>query len=375
MPDNKTVTFDAETQQIVPKVPTEAMRDAGNVYVRNRSVLFHAWKDMLAAAPTPAAQSEGQEAVPVGCVQVGDGSITFIPDADAWRMGDEYEVFANAAPVNGGERDIEAARTEAYRKGVADGRLEAEQRLRSGRECPGCEGKPAPQNNPCAVCGKRAADAQQVGDLCMLVKRLAQALRKTSPDNDLAKNALDYLKRIDAQGSLLRDCEKCGGDCSSANPPVIFCPLQDRAASDEARRTAEHWKAAHLAGNAEIERLKKLLYAKVGGDKRDTVAYLDIGAGGYIDLGTDLTDEQLAALPKGRHMLGIIGTYGVDGYHCTLPSMYDGKDAERLQFAMRKWGPHEFAMHVLRRGGDGDLSDCRSFVDAAIAANQAKGDV
>ncbi|WP_165710897.1 hypothetical protein [Stenotrophomonas maltophilia] len=46
----------------------------------------------------------------------------------------------------------------------------------------------------------------------------------------------------------------------------------------------------------------------------EPVAYLDLGAGGYMDLGTDLSDEELAALPKGRHMLGIIGTYGVDGY-------------------------------------------------------------
>lgn len=44
------------------------------------------------------------------------------------------------------------------------------------------------------------------------------------------------------------------------------------------------------------------------------VAYLDLGAGGYMDVGTDLSDEELAVLPKGRHMLGIIGTYGVDGY-------------------------------------------------------------
>lgn len=44
------------------------------------------------------------------------------------------------------------------------------------------------------------------------------------------------------------------------------------------------------------------------------VAYLDLGSGGYMDVGTDLTDKQLALLPKGRHMLAIIGTYGVDGY-------------------------------------------------------------
>lgn len=39
------------------------------------------------------------------------------------------------------------------------------------------------------------------------------------------------------------------------------------AARDEARRTAEYWKANHLAGNAEIERLRNLLEAKVGGDE------------------------------------------------------------------------------------------------------------
>jgi hypothetical protein len=50
------------------------------------------------------------------------------------------------------------------------------------------------------------------------------------------------------------------------------------------------------------------------------VAYLDLGVGGYIDIGTDLSDEALAALPKGRHMLGIIGTYGVEGYTPAQPT-------------------------------------------------------
>ena len=52
--------------------------------------------------------------------------------------------------------------------------------------------------------------------------------------------------------------------------------------------------------------------------ERQTVAYLDIGAGGYIDLGSDLTDEQMQALPNGRHMLGIVGTYGIDGWEPAL---------------------------------------------------------
>ena len=50
------------------------------------------------------------------------------------------------------------------------------------------------------------------------------------------------------------------------------------------------------------------------------VAYLDLGTGGYMDIGTDLTDEALAALPKGRHVLGIVGTYGVDGYVPAQPA-------------------------------------------------------
>lgn len=46
----------------------------------------------------------------------------------------------------------------------------------------------------------------------------------------------------------------------------------------------------------------------------EPIAYLDLGAGGYMDVGTDLTEDQLAQLPKGRHMLAIVGTYGLDGY-------------------------------------------------------------
>lgn len=46
----------------------------------------------------------------------------------------------------------------------------------------------------------------------------------------------------------------------------------------------------------------------------EPVAYLDIGAGGYLDIGSDLRDEQLSRLPRGRHMLAIVGTYGADGY-------------------------------------------------------------
>lgn len=54
--------------------------------------------------------------------------------------------------------------------------------------------------------------------------------------------------------------------------------------------------------------------------EQEPVAYLDIGESGYLDIGSDLTDEQLLALPKGRHALAIVGTWGVDGYTSTAPA-------------------------------------------------------
>ena len=50
----------------------------------------------------------------------------------------------------------------------------------------------------------------------------------------------------------------------------------------------------------------------------EAVAYLDIGTGGYLDLSTDLSDEAVSRLPKGRHALVIAGTYGIDGYTAAL---------------------------------------------------------
>ena len=72
-----------------------------------------------------------------------------------------------------------------------------------------------------------------------------------------------------------------------------------------------HQRAAHFA--------RELLAARAPADSGaapagGVVAYLDVGAGGYLDLGTDLSNEALSRLPKGRHVLVIAGTYGIDGY-------------------------------------------------------------
>ena len=72
----------------------------------------------------------------------------------------------------------------------------------------------------------------------------------------------------------------------------------------------------------EYEPTWKAIEARVTGAQPapNAVAYLDLGVGGYMDIGTDLTDEELDAIPKGRHMLGIVGTYGIDGYVPAQPA-------------------------------------------------------
>lgn len=72
--------------------------------------------------------------------------------------------------------------------------------------------------------------------------------------------------------------------------------------AEDAREYASHGQAPAQAAPAAVA------------GPSEAVAYLDIGAGGYLDLGTDLTDEALSRLPKGRHALVIAGTYGIDGY-------------------------------------------------------------
>ena len=85
-------------------------------------------------------------------------------------------------------------------------------------------------------------------------------------------------------------------------------------------------KAPSKYNNYEVQAAWDAWQERAAQPAPNAVAYLDLGVGGYMDVGTDLTDEELATLPKGRHMLGIIGTYGVDGYVPAqpAPSVPDG---------------------------------------------------
>lgn len=66
----------------------------------------------------------------------------------------------------------------------------------------------------------------------------------------------------------------------------------------------------------------------------EPVAYLDIGAGGYVDLGTDQPIEALEKLPYGRHALGIIGTYGADGWKSSVKPPASEEESRPVAYAV-----------------------------------------
>ena len=111
-------------------------------------------------------------------------------------------------------------------------------------------------------------------------------------------------------------CEDAMSECASLRAKI--------AAMEKQRPVA--WADAFgepFRNRCEIDGVASPLYALPGAQAQNVpkaVAYLDLGTGGYMDIGTEFTDEELATLPKGRHMLGIVGTYGVDGYVQAQPA-------------------------------------------------------
>ena len=107
------------------------------------------------------------------------------------------------------------------------------------------------------------------------------------------------------------------------------------------------------------------------------VAYLDVGANGYLDLGSELSEDALQQLPKGRHALVIAGTYGIDGYVAApQPSPTAQADSVQEDAALWRW----LAEYLVGTRTDLDdeivasetVNDLKKLVEAAIkqGANQ-----
>ena len=113
----------------------------------------------------------------------------------------------------------------------------------------------------------------------------------------------------------------------------------------------------------------------------DVVAYLDVGANGYLDLGSELSEDALQQLPKGRHALVIAGTYGIAGYVAALQPAPATQQAREVSDAMvlaalQVQYPATYSQY-LRHPADGpktsirteaEIDTARRMIAAALAA-------
>ncbi|MCD7096900.1 hypothetical protein [Stenotrophomonas sp. MMGLT7] len=141
---------------------------------------------------------------------------------------------------------------------------------------------------------------------------LAEAIRSSAPS--LAGETRAIGAPLRAIVAALRAAPATAGD----EPRLPPLPKPSLPADTGSAIERTHGYTAKQMGEYALEALRAAP-AAAGVPEGRAVAFLDLGVGGYMDVGTDLSDEQLAQIPKGRHMLGIIGTYGVDGYVPAAP--------------------------------------------------------
>jgi len=117
-----------------------------------------------------------------------------------------------------------------------------------------------------------------------------------------------HVSYIDRYGGHCRDCADGGGVCLNRGLP---CADSKKAILFVLDALAYGINNSYIAAPTALAAPQP---APAVAGLGSVVAYLDVGAGGYLDLGTELSEKVLAQLPKGRHMLAIAGTYGADGY-------------------------------------------------------------
>ena len=191
---------------------------------------------------------------------------------------------------------------------------------------------------------RRGADIDPPGPLAVgnaidaaieMVERLEAAEKSDAESLAMYRKARDERDALRAALRHEADCvESAKAEIDALRAKIETAEndaAHQKALAESALRVAEGWERkcgelrAALRHEADcVEAAKAEIDALSGAQNvPKAVAYLDLGTGGYMDIGTDLTDEALSALPKGRHMLGIVGTYGVDGYAPAQPAPSD----------------------------------------------------
>ncbi|KUJ02405.1 hypothetical protein AR275_32285 [Stenotrophomonas maltophilia] len=188
------------------------------------------------------------------------------------------------------------------------------------------------------------------------IAELREALAARQPVGISAEWVLGYLTTDAPEESheAIRNAFAEYAALSAARQPVDSCT------ESECKRCRAHPDHSGSMEHAGISDFRQ----PVG----EPVAYLDLGAGGYMDVGTDLSDEELAVLPKGRHMLGIIGTYGVDGYK---PAQ--AVDLGELRKMLDGWKnsdyPFSYEGQCAQRALDACVADLQGWIDSQAAGN------
>ncbi|VVE53368.1 hypothetical protein PCO31111_04884 [Pandoraea communis] len=252
-------------------------------------------------------------------------------------------VYRQAAPVNGGERECKC---DTRTKLAGDG-------------CDVCNPQRADDLN------ERAADAQQVaGESDDLFNHWYETKFRPA----MERGPFDKYVARQAWFAALTSPAKVGGNGLIEQHARDSAELRRLcAARDEARRTAEYWKANHLAGNAEIERLRKLLEVKVGRDEREafeaeaTILSYRIAKdedGDYLALDTAIAFRLFKAL-KARAALSADGG--------------ERKDAERWRWLVSNGRTGSIGFGDWWINADEPKSEWDAAIDAAIAA-KAKGE-
>lgn len=169
---------------------------------------------------------------------------------------------------------------------------------------------------PAEAKGPAPAMPNGVGGLAY-AQRLAVAIwsrnyREVSPQWEVCEGLMGVLSQIDnmVSGMSATDNRDAAGVCVPSAETIASALWRDWMTNDQADalgREMHKWLTAHAQ-------------TPTAAPAGEAVAYLDIGVGGYLDLGTEKDDDELFKLPPGRHMLGIIGTHGVDGYKAHQPA-------------------------------------------------------
>ena len=64
--------------------------------------------------------------------------------------------------------------------------------------------KAAQEQKAMSIPPNQTPESQAMDEMAMMIRKLAQALRKAAPEHDLPQKALDYLKRKGLQGRVFR---------------------------------------------------------------------------------------------------------------------------------------------------------------------------